>query len=169
MALSCRKKQNILEYIAVAGELEWDKTASVSNTLVHVIRTRSLIKGCLEKVVRDLKEWDNKQLVQDALEEIISVHHRYRNFAVYTQARARGIYCCTSLLIQFPGGSRIKPVPDSIHDKVSVRLTFSLLHKISLPITGPYAGSGPFLLQYPLPYDRSKAPSITSCSLPERW
>ncbi len=36
-----------------------------------------------------LKTWENKQLVEDALEEIIDVHYRYRNFSAQTQDEAR--------------------------------------------------------------------------------
>jgi len=69
--------------------LEWDQTARVRNTLVHVLGQIAYKKGCLEKVVEDLKAWENKTLVQDALAEIVSVHHRYRNFAARTQAYAK--------------------------------------------------------------------------------
>ena len=76
------------DILPLLRELEWDKTARVRNTLVHVLGQIAYKKGCLEKVVQDLKAWENKALVQDALAEIISVHHRYRNFSVYTQAQA---------------------------------------------------------------------------------
>jgi hypothetical protein len=35
-----------------------------------------------------LKKWENKDLVADALKEIVDVHHRYKNFAVKTQKEA---------------------------------------------------------------------------------
>jgi hypothetical protein len=70
-------------------ELQHDKTARVRNTLVHVIGQIAYKKNCIATVVEHLKQWDNKELVKDALEEIIDVHHRYRNFAVLTQQEAR--------------------------------------------------------------------------------
>ena len=70
-------------------ELQYDKTARVRNTLVHVLGQIAYKKGCLEIVVADIKLWENKELVSDALEEIIDVHNRYRNFAVKTQEQAR--------------------------------------------------------------------------------
>ena len=70
-------------------ELQHDKTARVRNTLVHVIGQIAYKKGCLATVVAHLKSWDNRQLVTDALEEIIDVHHRYRSFAVLTQEEAK--------------------------------------------------------------------------------
>ena len=50
--------------------MQHQETARVRNTLVHVIG-------------------QNKQLVADALEEIIDVHYRYRNFSALTQEEAR--------------------------------------------------------------------------------
>lgn len=70
-------------------ELQHDKTARVRNTLVHVIGQIAYKKGCLATVVAHLKTWDNRQLVADALEEIIDVHHRYQNFSALTQEEAR--------------------------------------------------------------------------------
>lgn len=70
-------------------ELQHDKTARVRNTLVHVIGQIAYKKNCLATVVQHLKQWDNKELVQDALEEIIDVHHRYCNFSSLTQQEAR--------------------------------------------------------------------------------
>lgn len=70
-------------------ELQHDKTARVRNTLIHVIGQIAYKIGCLKTVVEHLKKWDNTQLVSEALEEIIDVHHRYRNFSVLTQEQAR--------------------------------------------------------------------------------
>jgi hypothetical protein len=53
-------------------------------------------KGCLETVIADLNKWENKELVRDALEEIIDVHDRYKDFAIKTQEEAieyiEGVY-----------------------------------------------------------------------------
>lgn len=70
-------------------ELQHDKTKRVRSTLVHVIGQIAYKKGCLETVIEHLKIWDNKQLVSEALEEIIDVHFRYRNFSFYTQDEAK--------------------------------------------------------------------------------
>jgi hypothetical protein len=45
-------------------------------------------KGCLAIVITELKTWENKKLVGDAIEEIIDVHHRYKNFSALTQEEA---------------------------------------------------------------------------------
>ena len=77
------------DILPLLKELQHDKTARVRNTLVHVIGQIAYKKGCIEKVVAHLKSWENKQLVADALKEIIDVHYRYRNFSALTQDGAR--------------------------------------------------------------------------------
>lgn len=71
--------------------LEKDKTARVRNTLIHVLGQISYKKDCLEKVLDHLKGWKNKELVHNALEEIIDVHARYKNFAVLSKKQARDL------------------------------------------------------------------------------
>ncbi len=76
------------DILPMLQELQHDKTARVRNTLVHVIGQIAYKKGCLQTVVAHLKTWENKKLVADALEEIIDVHDRYKNFTVFSQADA---------------------------------------------------------------------------------
>jgi hypothetical protein len=40
-------------------------------------------------VLDHLKNWENQELVIEAIEEIIDVHHRYRDFSTLTQKEAR--------------------------------------------------------------------------------
>lgn len=87
--IELRGRKHPQDILPLLKELQHDKTARVRNTLVHVIGQIAYKKGCIEKVIAHLQTWDNKQLVADALEEIIDVHHRYRNFAVLTQEQAR--------------------------------------------------------------------------------
>ena len=77
------------DILPLLRELQWDKTRRVRSTLVHVLGQIAYKKGCLETVIADLKKWENKELVADAIEEIIDVYDRYRNFAVMTQDEAR--------------------------------------------------------------------------------
>jgi HEAT repeat protein len=77
------------DILPLLKELQHDKTARVRSTLVHVIGQIAYKKGCLQTVIAHLQTWNNKQLVADALEEIIDVHHRYKNFAALTQEKAR--------------------------------------------------------------------------------
>jgi HEAT repeat protein len=76
------------DILPMLKELQFDKTARVRNTLVHVIGQIAYKKGCLETVIADLKTWENKELVADAIEEIIDVHDRYKNFTIKTQEEA---------------------------------------------------------------------------------
>jgi len=77
------------DILPLLQELQHDKTARVRNTLVHVIGQISYKKDCLKIVIEHLKSWDNNELVADALEEIVDVHHRYRDFSAMTQQEAR--------------------------------------------------------------------------------
>ncbi|MBL7704788.1 MAG: HEAT repeat domain-containing protein [Taibaiella sp.] len=87
--IELRGRKHPLDILPLLQRLEWDKTARVRNTLVHVIGQIAYKKGCLEAVITHLHSWENKDLVKDALEEIIDVHYRYRNFSFYTQDEAR--------------------------------------------------------------------------------
>lgn len=77
------------DILPLLQELQDDKTARVRNTLVHVIGQIAYKKGCLQTVVAHMQSWSNTALVEEALEEIIDVHHRYRNFSALTQDEAR--------------------------------------------------------------------------------
>ncbi|HYG39555.1 MAG TPA: HEAT repeat domain-containing protein [Cytophagales bacterium] len=87
--IELRGRTHPQDILPLLKELEHDKTARVRNTVVHVLGQIAYKKGCLETVVSDLKNWENKTLVADALEEIIDVHNRYKDFAVKTQEEAR--------------------------------------------------------------------------------
>jgi HEAT repeat protein len=77
------------DILPLLQELQHDKTSRVRNTLIHVIGQIAYKKGCLGIVIEHLKNWENKQLVAEALEEIIDVHHRYRKFSALTQKEAK--------------------------------------------------------------------------------
>ncbi|MDY7395355.1 HEAT repeat domain-containing protein [Aureibaculum sp. 2210JD6-5] len=77
--------QDILPLLA---KLQFDKTARVRNTLIHVLGQIAYKKGCLATVISHLNTWKNKELIKEALDEIVDVHHRYKNFAVLTQQEA---------------------------------------------------------------------------------
>lgn len=87
--IELRGRTHPQDILPMLVELQHDKPARVRNTLVHVLGQIAYKKGCLETVIAHLKLWDNKALVQDAIEEIIDVHHRYRNFSYYTQEEAK--------------------------------------------------------------------------------
>ncbi|MDQ3109538.1 MAG: HEAT repeat domain-containing protein [Bacteroidota bacterium] len=87
--IELRGRTHPQDILPLLRKLQHDKTARVRNTLVHVLGQISYKKGCLETVIADLKTWENKELVLDAVEEIIDVHYRYRNFSILTQDEAR--------------------------------------------------------------------------------
>ena len=76
------------DILPMLQQLQFDTTARVRNTLVHVIGQIAYKKGCLQTVIEHLNNWENKILVAQAIEEIIDVHYRYRNFATLTQKQA---------------------------------------------------------------------------------
>lgn len=86
--IELRGRTHPQDILPMLKELQFDKTARVRNTLVHVLGQIAYKKGCLATVIKDLNTWENQELVKAALEEIIDVHHRYRNFAVLTQDEA---------------------------------------------------------------------------------
>lgn len=86
--IELRGRKHPEDILPLLKELQHDKKARVRNNLVHVLGQIAYKKGCLETVIRHLKTWDNKELVEDALEEIIDVHERYRDFSFYTQKEA---------------------------------------------------------------------------------
>ncbi len=79
------------DILPLLKELQYDTTKRVRWTLVHVIGQISYKKGCLEKVMNDIIAWENKDLISDAIAEIIDVHDRYRNFSFYTQDEVKRI------------------------------------------------------------------------------
>lgn len=86
--IELRGRTHPQDILPLLKELQHDKTLRVRKTLVHVLGQIAYRKGCLETVVEHLKTWKNEQLIQEAFEEIIDVHDRYKNFAVKTQDQA---------------------------------------------------------------------------------
>lgn len=86
--IELRGRTHPQEVLPLLKELQYDKTARVRKTLVHVIGQIAYKKGCLETVIVDLKHWENKEVVAEAIEEIIDVHDRYKNFSEKTQEQA---------------------------------------------------------------------------------
>lgn len=76
------------DILPLLKELQFDKTARVRKTLVHVLGQIAYKKGCLEIVIEDLKSWKNQELVSEAMDEIINVHERYKDFSALTQKQA---------------------------------------------------------------------------------
>lgn len=86
--IELRGRTHPQDILPLLKELQFDQTARVKNTLVHVLGQIAYKKGCLAIVVEHLKSWDNQALVLQALDEIIDVHDRYKDFAILTQEEA---------------------------------------------------------------------------------
>jgi HEAT repeat protein len=76
------------DILPLLRELQFDKTARVRNTLVHVLGQIAYKKNCLATVIEALNTWENKEVVEKALDEIVDVHLRYKDFAILTQEQA---------------------------------------------------------------------------------
>ena len=86
--IELRGRTHPQDILPLLKELQNDQTSRVRNTLIHVLGQIAYKKGCLETVIAELNTWENKQLVEKAIDEIVDVHHRYRSFAVLSQKEA---------------------------------------------------------------------------------
>jgi hypothetical protein len=86
--IELRGRTHPQDILPLLKELEFDQTARVKNTLVHVLGQIAYKKGCLATVIKHLNGWKNKEVVAKAAEEIIDVHDRYKNFSVLSQKEA---------------------------------------------------------------------------------
>lgn len=85
--IELRGRKHPEDILPLLRELQFDETSRVRKTLVHVLGQISYKKGCLQKVISHLNEWENKILVRDAADEIVDVHSekRYAKFTALTQ------------------------------------------------------------------------------------
>lgn len=86
--IELRGRTHPQDILPLLKELEFDETKRVSDTLIHVLGQIAYKNGCLKTVVEHLNTWENKPLVEKALDEIVDVHNRYKKFAVLTQQQA---------------------------------------------------------------------------------
>lgn len=86
--IELRGRTHPQDILPLLQELQFDTTARVKNTLIHVIGQIAYKKDCLQTVVDHLNTWENKDLVLKALDEIVDVHSRYKDFAVLTTQQA---------------------------------------------------------------------------------
>jgi vesicle coat complex subunit len=86
--IELRGRTHPQDVLPLLKELQFDTAARVKNTLVHVLGQIAYKKGCLATVVEHLQSWDNRELVSQAISEIIDVHHRYKEFAALTPEQA---------------------------------------------------------------------------------
>lgn len=95
--IELRGRTHPQDILPLLKELQFDKTARVRNTLVHVLGQISYKKGCLKTVIDHLNTWENKQLTTDAAAEILDMHSRedfvvipYRQAVQYVKKHFKG-------------------------------------------------------------------------------
>lgn len=86
--IELRGRTHPQDILPLLQELQHDKTSRVRKTLIHVLGQIAYKKGCLATVISHLKNWENKELIDKALEEIIDVHERYKNFTPLSKDQA---------------------------------------------------------------------------------
>ena len=86
--IELRGRTHPQDILPMLRKLQWDPTARVLNTLVHVLGQIAYKKGCLAVVISDLKHWENSELLIKAIDEIVDVHKRYHSFAALTVEEA---------------------------------------------------------------------------------
>ena len=86
--IELRGRTHPQDILPLLKELEFDEIKRVTDTLVHVLGQIAYKNGCLKTVVAHLNTWENKPLVEKALDEIVDVHNRYKKFAVLSQDEA---------------------------------------------------------------------------------
>ncbi len=86
--IELRGRNHPEDVLPLLYQLQNEVTPRVRNMIIHVIGQISYKEGCLETVVLDLMNWENKELVKDFLEEIVKVHKRY-NFAYKSEKETK--------------------------------------------------------------------------------
>ena len=86
--IELRGRTHPQDVLPLLKELQYDDTARVRNTLIHVIGQIAYKKGCLAVVINELNKWTNKAVVGKSIKEIIDVHESYKNFAELTKKEA---------------------------------------------------------------------------------
>lgn len=77
------------DVLPLLKEVQDEQNKRVRNIIVHVLGQISYKEGCLEKVVAEIKNWENQDLVQNAIKEIIETFDSYKDFSSKTPEEAR--------------------------------------------------------------------------------
>ncbi|MBT8183853.1 MAG: HEAT repeat domain-containing protein [Eudoraea sp.] len=86
--IELRGRSHPQDIVPLLRELQFDTTARVRNTLLHVLGQIAYKKDCLATVISELNQWENKELVKKAVDGIIVVHRCYEKFSAMTQDEA---------------------------------------------------------------------------------
>lgn len=77
------------EVLPILYKAQNEKNPRVRKMVIHVLGQISYQKGCLEKVIKSIKDWENKDLLYDTIKEILEVHERYEKFSAKTPEEAK--------------------------------------------------------------------------------
>ena len=83
-----RERTHPNETLPFLKEVQNNSDRKMRKTVMHALGPISCKKRCLEEVVSDLKEWEDGDLVDATLKEIVDVHRRYEQFSTRTQKEA---------------------------------------------------------------------------------
>ena len=98
--IELRGRKQPEDILPLLQELQHYQEPRIRKTLIHVVGQISYKKGCLEIVLDHLLHWENQELVQECIREIIIIHDRYKNFSHYSTHEAKEIilrYKCSGL------------------------------------------------------------------------
>lgn len=79
--------QELLPIIRELAQKDIDK--KTQKMIVHIVGQISYKEGCLEVVTSELQNWEDNQLVTKCVNEILSVHERYKRFSHYSPLEAQ--------------------------------------------------------------------------------
>ena len=65
------------DVLPLLAEVQYEEHKRVKPIIIHVITQISYKKGCLEKVIPELKTWENKMLVDEAFDAILKMYEEY--------------------------------------------------------------------------------------------
>lgn len=77
------------DVLPLLKEVQDEQNRIIRKMIIHVLGQISYKQGCLPTVVRELKTWHNRSIVEDAIEEIIDVHKRYAEFSALSVQQAK--------------------------------------------------------------------------------
>jgi HEAT repeat protein len=87
--LELRGRTHPEDVLPILAEYQNDSGKKVIETIIHILGQISYKKGCLETVIRTLKAWENTNLTNKALKEIINVHRNYSKFSFLSHEEAQ--------------------------------------------------------------------------------
>ncbi len=76
--IELRGRTHPKDVLPLLEDIQDEKVKEVRNMVIHVIGQISYKKGCLEIVIDALNGWKNRNLVNDAIKEILKVHENYK-------------------------------------------------------------------------------------------